>query len=76
MWLGLQELGGENEKESDRERIHKVTSKTPSHLPLLSWLGASSPLLSTCMQPHLLWVLLIGCPPSCLQPYSKARGPQ
>lgn len=44
MWLGQQELGGVNEKDSDRERNHKVISKRSSHLPLPHWLEASPPL--------------------------------
>jgi len=58
MRLGKQEFGGENKKESDRKGHHKVMGKRPSHLPSLSRLEASPPLLSTWMQP-LLWVLLI-----------------
>lgn len=64
MWLGQQDLGGENEKDSDRGKNHKVTSKKPSPLPSPSWLEVSPPLLFNRMQPHLLHVLLIDCPPS------------
>lgn len=59
MWLRQQDLGGKSEKDSDRGKNHKVTSKRPSPLSSPSWLETSPPLLS-----HFLHVLLIDCPPS------------